>query len=525
MRVLTARQMRDADRRTIDGIGIPSAVLMENAGRQVVTAIDAAFDDLEQMHVAVVCGPGNNGGDGFVAARVLIERSIATTVYLVAQASAVKGDARINLDVLHALGVDVVEIADGAAWELHGGEVTGADLIVDAIFGTGLKAPLEGLVATIVNDINAAAVPVVAIDLPSGLSADVADVIGPAIRAGLTVTLGAPKLPLLLPPAESLAGRLTVADIGIPRQVIDELEGPRVEVLTKETLKPLVRTRSPESHKGDFGRVLVVGGSAGKTGAPHLSAMAALRSGAGLVTIATPASCVPIVASLGAEYMTIALPETADHMASEDAADLVLGADADVIAIGPGLGRSSSTGAFVRALVGRATTPLVLDADALFAFAGSDEPIAARDGVDVVITPHPGEMARLLGVTTEQVQARRLDVARDFAASRGVHVVLKGHRTIVASPGGDAFINLTGKPGMATGGTGDVLTGMVAAWCAQLLDAEAAAKLAVFLHGLAGDLSEADEGEIALVAGDLIVHLGDAVLELTGRRLKPQPES
>jgi NAD(P)H-hydrate epimerase len=253
--------------------------------------------------------------------------------------------------------------------------------------------------------------------------------------------------------------------------------------------------------------------------------MAALRSGAGLVTIATPASCVPIVASLGAEYMTMALPETTEHMASEEAADLVLGADADVIAIGPGLGRSAATGAFVRAVVARATTPLVLDADALYAFAGSDEPIAARDGVDVVITPHPGEMARLLGVTTEQVQARRLDVARDFAASRGVHVVLKGHRTIVASPGGEAFINLTGNPGMATGGTGDVLTGMVAAWCAQLLDAEAAAKLAVFLHGLAGDLSEADEGEIALIAGDLIAHLGDAVLELTGRRLRPQPES
>jgi NAD(P)H-hydrate epimerase len=283
-------------------------------------------------------------------------------------------------------------------------------------------------------------------------------------------------------------------------------------------MRELVPARAADSHKGDFGRVLVVAGSLGRSGAAHLAAIGALRSGAGLVTIATPRSCLPIVAAMAPEYMTEPLDETTSGTIDYAALDRVLEIKADVIAVGPGLGQAPGTAAFVQGLLERAGVPLVLDADALNAFAGEPDRLMGRDGVDVIITPHPGEMARLLNVSIEAVQHDRLKHATAFAANHRVHVVLKGHRTIIAGPDNRAFVNLTGNSGMATGGTGDLLTGMIAAWFAQLLDAEAACKLAVYLHGTAGDLAEADEGEVALVAGDLASRLGDAVMELTARR-------
>jgi NAD(P)H-hydrate epimerase len=510
--------MREADRRTIEEIGIASIVLMENAGRQVVAAIEGRFDDALDGRVAVVCGRGNNGGDGFVIARTLHQRGTEVVVFVVGDIAAIRGDARANLEVLGRLGLSVVEIADEQAWELHSSEIARCDLIVDAVFGTGLTAPLAGMLETIVADINASAVPVVAVDLPSGMSADTPDLIGDAIEASMTVTLGAPKLPLVLPPAESRAGDIVIADIGIPVEVIESVSGPRIELLTRAGLRDLVVPRQPDGHKGDFGHVLIIGGSAGKTGAPHLSGLGALRSGAGLVTVATPRSCQPIVASLAAEYMTEPLEETADGSIATEAIERVLALEPDVIAVGPGLGRHPSTFDFVHRLIDRTVAPLVLDADALNALQGHADHLAPRDGRTVVVTPHPGEMARLLETTTEDVQANRIAAARSFATRHRVYVVLKGHRTLVATPEGELFINPTGNPGMATGGTGDVLTGMVAAWLGQLLDAAAACKLAVFLHGAAGDLAEAAEGEVSLVASDLVAHLGDALHELTARR-------
>lgn len=525
MRVLNTVQMREADRRTIEDIGIPAIVLMENAGRQVVAAIEARFDGFESLRVSVLCGPGNNGGDGFVAARVLAERGLDVGVFLLGQTADVKGDARTMLSILRNLGQDVVEIRDASTWELHGSDVLGADLIIDALFGTGLRGPLSGLAETVVADVNAAPRPVVAVDLPSGISADGPDLPGPVIDAVMTVALAAPKLPLLLPPGERLAGTLVVADIGIPEPIIDAVEGARITVLTREAMRSLIQPRSQDSHKGDYGRILIVAGSRGKSGAAHLAAMGALRSGAGLVTVATPSSVASIVATLGAEYMTLPLPESPDGTVTTAGVDLILGAHADIIAIGPGLGQSAEVGEFVRTLVERTGVPLVLDADALNAYAGRATDLVARDGVDIVITPHPGEMGRLVGLGVEEVQAHRIDIAREFAQSHRLHVVLKGHRTIVASPDGSVAINLTGNPGMATGGTGDVLLGAVAGWFGQLLDAESAAHLAVYLHGLAGDLAEADEGEVALIAGDIVSRLGDALLELTARRRKaPAPD-
>ncbi len=522
MRVLNTQQMREADRRTIEDIGIPSVVLMENAGRQAVAAMEAAFEGIAQSRVGVLCGLGNNGGDGFVVARTLVQRGIDTMVFLLGSVSQVRGDARINLEILGQIGLTVVEVTDAQEWELHFTEVSECDLLVDAILGTGFHGPLTGLLETVVADVNDLAVPVVAIDLPTGLSADSHETNGDAIVAAMTVTLAAPKIPLVLPPADKHAGDLVIADIGIPLPLIDELEGQYVELLTKDRMRELVSVRAPESHKGDFGRVLIVAGSTGRTGAAHLAALGALRSGAGLVTIAAPRSCVAVIASMAAEYMTLALDETPAGAIDFAALDRVLDFAADVIAVGPGLGTEPSTAAFVQGLVERAGVPLVLDADALNAFSGDPDRLIARDGLEMVITPHPGEMARLLNRSIEDVQRDRLAVARDFAAAHKLHVVLKGHRTIIAGPEDRAFINLTGNAGMATGGTGDVLTGMIAAWFAQLLDPEAACKIAVYLHGAAGDLAESDEGEVSLIATDLVSRIGDAIVELTAKR-KPRP--
>ena len=524
MRVLNTQQMREADRQTIADVGIPSIVLMENAGRQAVAAMEAAFDDLASSRVGVLCGRGSNGGDGFVVARTLAQRGIEAVVYLLGSVGDVRGDARTNLEILGRVGVTVVEVTNAQEWELHFSEVSECDLIVDAIVGTGFHGPLTGLLETVVADVNGLGVPVVAIDLPTGVSADSHEIDGEAIEASMTVTLAAPKLPLILPPADAYGGDLVIADIGIPGAVIDELDGPWLELLTRERMRELVPARASDSHKGDFGRVLVIAGSVGRTGAAHLAATGALRSGAGLVTIATPRSCVPILAAMAPEYMTEPLEETSAGTIDFGAADRVLDFKADVIAIGPGLGQDPSTVAFVHAVVERSGVPLVVDADALNAFADDPERLLGRDGVDVIITPHPGEMARLLNLSIEQVQADRLSHAREFASAHRCHVVLKGHRTVVAGPEGRSFVNLTGNAGMATGGTGDLLTGMIAAWFAQILDAEAACKLAVYLHGTAGDLAEADEGDVALLPSDIATRLGDAVLELTARRRKRQAE-
>jgi len=516
MRVLTAAQMREADRITVEELGIPSLVLMENAGRQVVAAIEALFPNLATRRVAVLAGRGNNGGDGFVIARTLLERVVEVPVFVIGSLADVRGDARHNLEVLGRLGASVVEIGDEQAWELHFSEISQCDLVVDAMFGTGLRRALGGMYPTIVGDLNGSGLPVVAVDVPSGLLADTHEVQGDAVRATVTVTLAAPKVCHMLPPAQRLCGELVVADIGIPDSVIERLDGPYIEVITRAMMRSVIEPRDSEAHKGEFGRVLVVAGSMGKSGAAHLAAMAALRSGAGLVTVATPRSVQPILAAMAPEYMTVGLDEDADGQVTAAAVDRVLAIPTDVIAMGPGLGSGPEVRAFVHAVVERVGVPIVLDADALNAFSGQDaHRLGGRDGHDVIITPHPGEMARLLGITTEAVQSDRIAAARGFAEAHQLHVVLKGHRTLVAAPEGTVAINMTGNPGMATGGTGDVLTGVIAGWFGQLLDAEGAARLGVYLHGHAGDLAMADYGEVALTASDLLVYLGDAVLEVS----------
>jgi ADP-dependent NAD(P)H-hydrate dehydratase / NAD(P)H-hydrate epimerase len=480
--------------------------------------MESSYASQLEERVAVLCGRGNNGGDGFVIARTLLQHGADVLVCVIGPVDRVRGDARVNLDILGRLGVTVVEIGDEQAWELHVSEISTCALIVDAMFGTGLNAPLGGMMETIVADVNATDIPVVAVDLPSGLSADSAGLIGPCVDATMTVTLAAPKLPLVLPPAEAYAGDVVVADIGIPHAVVDGVEGRRIDLLTPEYVRTLVEPRAADTHKGDYGRVTMVAGSVGKTGAAFLAGMAALRSGAGLVTVATPGPCLPIVASMAPELMTAPLPCDAAGIIRPTAIDALATLAQDVIVCGPGLGRTPDVAAFLQELLARGTTPLVLDADALTVLAGDPAQLTGSEERTVIITPHPGEMARLTGTTVADVQANRIDVAVEFAATHRVYVVLKGHRTIVATPDGKASINPTGNPGMATGGTGDVLAGMIGAWLAQLLDAEAACQLAVFLHGMAGDLAEVELGQTAMTATDLLDRLGAAL-----RRLQADP--
>ena len=522
MRILTAAQMREADRRTTADIGIPSIVLMENAGRQVVGAMETEFDDLDQSRVAVICGRGNNGGDGFVVARTLHQRGIDVQVFLLGQITRVKGDAKTNLTLLEHIGVPIVEIPNNEIWNLYGPKIVTYDLLVDAVCGTGLEKPLSGISQTAVCAINEINSPVVAVDVPTGLSADTHELIGETIRADVTVTLGAPKLPLVLPPGDRYVGDLIVVDIGIPLEVIENVKGPHLELLTRKELQLIIPPRPSDAHKGNFGRVLLVAGSTGKTGAAHLAGLGALRSGTGLVTIATPHSCVSTVATAAPEYMTLPLPESQAGQVHHDAVRQLLDFSCDVIAIGPGLGTGVGATTLVHSLLDQATVPLLLDADALNVVSPEPTRLSGTPERAVIITPHPGEMARLVGTTTEKLQADRVQAARSLATKQKLYVVLKGERTLIATPDGSVFVNPTGNPGMATGGTGDVLTGATAAWVAQLGDAAAATKVAVYLHGLAGDLAAKEHGEVAMIATDLVDQLGRATTNVLQPIVNPE---
>ena len=515
MRVLTAAQMRAADRCAIETHGVPSLDLMERAGRAVVAALDAHLADRLTGPVTVLCGRGSNGGDGWVVARLLRQRELDVAGLLFGRIDDVAGDARVNLDAAARAGVPIAEVGDEDAWARHRPRPGRHGVVVDALFGTGLNRPLAGLLGVAVRDVNRAGLPVVAIDLPSGLVGDAAPAAasGPSIRATLTVTLAAPKLPLVLAPA--CAGTLVVADIGIPAGVIAALDGPRIELLEAAELRARIPPRAPDAHKGDFGRVTIVAGSMGKTGAAQLAGLGALRAGAGLVTVATPASCLGMVARVP-EYMTLGLPDR-HGVVTGDGLDDLLARPGNVIAAGPGLGTGDGPRALVHALLDlRTPAPLVLDADALNVCAGDPARLRGRPEAPVVITPHPGEMARLAGTTTAEIQRDRIGAARAFATGHHVYVVLKGARTLVAAPGGTVWINTTGNPGMATGGSGDVLTGVVAGWLGQLAEVSAAVTLAVHLHGLAGDLAARTVGETALIASDIAGHLGRAVAALAG---------
>ena len=516
--VLTAAEMGQADRRTIEEIGIPGAVLMENAGSAVAAAIRRRYP--VSRHPVVLCGRGNNGGDGFVVGHRLLD--LRPAVFVAGRKADVKGDARLQLEAYERSGGKVAELADLAAWEAARDVLRRADLVVDALLGTGLRDAPSGLVAGIIEDLaKTAGVPIVAVDIPSGLSSDTGDVTWETVRADLTVTFAAPKRGHVLPPACDRVGDLIVADIGIPAAVLAET-GTRLWLLEAKDAARAYGPRKPDAHKGTFGHVLVVAGSVGKTGAAILSAGGSLRAGAGLVTVATPAPALPMVAAGRPELMTEPLPVGGHGGLDGEALGraLAVAKGKDAVVLGPGLGQDPATRDFIRGFIAECAAPLVIDADGLNALAappGSRSPGAPAletRSAATVVTPHPGEMARLVGSEAGEVQRRRLEVAREFAAQSGAVVVLKGHRTVVADPDGRAAVNPTGNPGMATGGTGDVLSGILGALLARGLEPWVAATAAVYVHGLAGDVAARRLGQESLLAGDVIEALPEAIRSL-----------
>jgi hydroxyethylthiazole kinase-like uncharacterized protein yjeF len=518
MKVLTAAQMREADRLTTERFGVPSLQLMENAGTRVVELLRELRPQLATDKVVLLCGKGNNGGDGFVVARLLKQLGCSPDVFLFAPPERVKGDAAVNLKRWRGAG-EVRVVTDAAGWEAARASLTSANVIVDALLGTGLTGPVEGLLRGVIEDINRAwsRALVVAVDIPSGLPSDSGTPLGPAVQAHHTVTFAAPKLGLLLPPNCDSAGRMTVGHIGTPRELLDGNPELKFHWLEPQEFRGFPLRRKPGAHKGDYGHALIFAGSRGKTGAAVLAAWGALRAGAGLVTVATPASVLPMVATALPEMMTEALQGT--DIESIAATNLDYGrlekltSAKSVLAIGPGLSTHVETQQFVRAVLAQCGLPTILDADGLNAYAGRAGELKSRSASGLAVTPHPGEMARLRGCTAAEIQSCRFETALESAAEWNACVVLKGFRTIVACPDGTAFINSTGNPGMATGGTGDVLTGILAGLTAQFGGPASRQEmqrwgrllaLGVYLHGLAGDLAAAETGQASLMASDLV---------------------
>ncbi len=512
MKVVSSEGMRAIDSECIQELGIPGLKLMESAGVGTVRFIERELGSQAGKKITIVCGKGNNGGDGFVIARELKARHADVKVYLAGHANDVGGDARSNLDRLGP--GNVIELADGRSVGELVEDMSKSDLVIDAVFGTGFVGVPRGLSGTVIGQMNLCGRPVLAIDVPSGLNATTGVAEGECVRAAWTCTMGLPKTGFFLWPGGTYVGRLHVVDIGIPAKALESV-GVRDNVLTMEEVAALLPDRPEDAHKGTFGKIVVIAGSVGYTGAAALAAMSAARSGAGLVTLGSPASLNDILEAKLTEVITRPLPETEGRALAAAALDDVRSmlAGADAVALGPGLSRDPSTESLVHAIVEEIEVPCVIDADGLNAL--STDRLAGRRGTGpIVLTPHPGEMARFAGYAVGEIGKRREEIARAVAEKTRSTVLLKGAPTVVADPAGELFVNPTGNCGLASGGTGDVLTGIVAAFLGRSMTPTNAAALGAFVHGLAGDIAASEKGRTGMVAGDVMDALPAAFLKL-----------
>jgi len=511
MKVLTSTEMKEIDRKAIEEIGIAGPILMENAGLQIVKALKAKFPEPWKEKIVIVAGKGNNGGDGLVVARHLFNQGCEPHVLLLSSKQEVGGDAALNLRIDEKIGVKISEICSFSDWEKYQEELFRASIVVDSIFGTGLTKPAEGLYAIAIEEINKTKAFKIAVDIPSGLSSDSYQIIGPSVKADLTVTLATPKIAHIFPPAEEFVGELVVADISIPRFLFED-ESLKLELVEKKGLLPYFKKRKKDTHKGTYGHLFIISGSLGKTGAAIMAGKAALKMGAGLVTVGIPESCLPIVANSMFELMTEPLPETKEKTISSEALgralELLRGKDA--LLLGPGISTHESTSEFVLSLTPKIKIPAVIDADGLNILASNPDILKSLTQ-PAVLTPHPGEFARLLNLSTQDVLERKLELAPMFSEKYGVYLVLKGYRTLIATPTGRIFINPTGNPGMATAGSGDVLSGMIASMIIQEKDILQATLAAVYVHGLSSDIGAEKLGEKPLTAGNIISYLPQAI--------------
>lgn len=514
MRLVTAEEMRQADRMAIEEYGVPGMVLMENAGQAVVQEAEKMLGGLDGKKAAIFCGGGNNGGDGLVVARHLYNRGCDVRLYFLDDPEVFRGDALANYQILNNMGVTSFQLTEGSRLNVARMALWSSDLAIDAIYGTGLRDEVRDVTLSVIQMMNESKTPVIACDIPSGLSSVTGLPLGGAVKADVTVTFGFCKIGLVLPAARPYVGRLVVADISLPRQVENSLTARR-ELIDGDFVQRWLTARAPDSYKGDFGHVGVVAGSPSMPGAAILAARGALKAGAGRVTAALPSACrVPFTAQLP-ESMLLNTTENDLGCMDNQAMETIIGFPANAWVIGPGMGREQQTLEFIRELIPRLTVPAVLDADALFAVCGYLR-LLKKAQAPLVITPHPGEMAKLLGVNVQDVQSNRVTVAEGFARQTNVVVVLKGAGTVVATPEGRVFINSSGNPGLATGGTGDVLAGMIATLLAQGVVPAVAAACAVWLHGAAADITATEKGIAGLLAGD-IADAVPAALKSIGR--------
>jgi len=514
MYLVTAQEMAQIDQFTIKTIGIPGVVLMENAARGTCQFFEEVLPDLLKRCVGVVAGPGNNGGDGFAIARILFGKGADVKVFCVKTPQYFPEDALINYEILKKLGVPIyfIDDPDSEGWEI----ISNSTVIIDALLGTGITREVTGIFKKAIDKINSMGVPILAVDIPSGIDGSTGRIMGTAVNAYATATFAFPKIGHVCWPGSRHTGTLKVIDIGIPNLALEHYKITRY-LLTKEFMANVIEPRSPIIHKGQAGHVVILAGSPGKTGAAAMSALGAVRGGAGLVTLMIPKSLNPILEVKTTEPMTYLLPETDEQTVSLDALDQIMEfiSNKQCLAVGPGVSLHPETQELVRRLIVQSPCTVVADADALTAIAEHIQ-ILKDASSPIVITPHPGEMARLLEISTTEVQSDRLGIAETFAKDFGVVVVLKGHRTIVADPLGRVAVNTTGNPAMASGGMGDILTGLISALIAQGLDPFEAACVGVFVHGVAGDrvIEQHGWGTRGLAATDLLDKIPTILKEL-----------
>jgi hydroxyethylthiazole kinase-like uncharacterized protein yjeF len=536
MKVITAEEMRQIDRETIEGCGIPGVVLMERAGLAVASKIKELYG---RKKIIIVSGSGNNGGDGLVVARNLHNEGWDVKVFLTSRPEDLKGDALLQYKAAVNFGVDIQQIKGLLT---NPSIITHHSIIVDAILGTGLSKNVTDTLLEVISLLNKSSKPIISVDIPSGISSDNGQVMGEAVKAEYTVTFCLPKRGHFLYPGAEYSGKLFIEDIGFPEKLLRS-EKFYVELLRKNDVTTLIPERRKYSHKGDYGHVLIVAGSRGKTGAALMAARACLRSGAGLVTIGVPESLSGIFQSRVTEEMTLILPDKGDGTLAGRASNLILdflNESADLLAIGPGIGISAETKKLMKILIKNSSTPMVIDADGINSIKGERD-VFLKAKAPIILTPHPGEMSRLLNpltplgnpplppfrkggragfekggitVTIQDIEKDRINTAIFFAKETGTYIVLKGVPTIVATPEGRAFINSTGNPGMATGGTGDVLTGMISGFLSQGVNPLQASILGVYMHGLAGDLAASEKGQHPMLATDIIDKISAAFYSL-----------
>ncbi len=516
MKLVTSEEMRRIDKKAIEEIGIPSIVLMENAGLKVADAIERKYGPLKGKYVYIFAGSGNNGGDGMVVARHLFNQKVKAKIFLLAEKKNIEGDAATNLAITEKMGIPMREITSPAFMESLEKELAKADIVVDALLGTGAKGAPRGLMKKVIDLINKHSKNTVAVDIPTGVDADRGEVRGEAIKAEYTVSLAYPKRGLYLYPGMDYAGEIEIADIGIPTGL--EEDKINSELLTLSGISKKLFFRKPSSHKGSFGHLLVIAGSPGMTGAASLTALSALRVGTGLVTLGIPEDLNPILETKLTEVMTLPLPQSKDKTLCREGFEKIkdFSQKCKAMAIGPGISSTKQTKELISTIIDQLDIPLVIDADGINVLAG-ELSLLKKYKASLIITPHPGEMSRLVGASVEKIQRDRIGFTIALATSIGAIVVLKGARTVIASKEGNSWVNLTGNPGMATGGSGDILTGIIGGLLTQKLSSLEAAKTGVYLHGYAADLAAQKKGEISLIASDTLETIPEAI-----RRIKSE---